>query len=89
MNRIYKYTLGHAADADIFEIGLPIDNKILHFGMQNKIICFWALVDVGIVTTVRKFKVVGTGHDIDQEFSDVKHLATVFDGPFVWHILEV
>lgn len=38
------------------------------------------------LTRTRSFLVVGTGHGIPVH---AQHLKTIFDSPFVWHLLEV
>jgi len=54
--------------------------------MQNKQLCFWAVVNPGDKETVREFMVVGTGHNFASTFD---HVGTVQDPPFVWHLLEL
>jgi len=86
MKRIYKYELGIESRA-IIKLELPLNNNILKWAMQSRIICFWALVDVSNdLTTTREFRIIATGQVIEQK---EKYLATVFDGPFVWHIIEL
>ena len=87
MKTIYKYTLGEAGDAMI-EVALPRGSKIVHCANQrDNDICIWALVDTQRPTEIRRFRIVGTGHEIHPR-APVTHIGTVAIAPFVWHVLE-
>lgn len=69
---------------------MPEGATILHVAVQGGVPCFWALVDPEAPTEPRRFRVVGTGHPID----DVDVLT--FVGTFlldveglVFHVFEV
>lgn len=80
--RIFKYKFAN-------EIHMPKDARIVHVGMQDGNIFFWAEHEFDNKKPkieLRKFSVFGTGIEIPK--GNKQYLATVFDGPFVWHIYE-
>ena len=88
VKKIYKYPL----DATSFEqtVQLPWDAEILDVQMQNGNLFLWAVVDLAKDNLVRHFRVFGTGWELPYRFSQrYKHLKTVQDGLFVWHVFEV
>lgn len=84
MYSIVKFTIGSAAGLDA--IKLPKDAKILSAQMRCGELCLWALVEPLAVIELRRFKIYGTGAVIATDPG--KHVATVQDGDFVWHIFE-
>ncbi len=66
-------------------IGMPVGARVLHVGIQESEITLWAAVDPKAAIVLRNFAIVGTGHAIPD---GAEYRATVFDGPFVWHIFE-
>lgn len=82
MNKIYKYSLNRHDTS----VQLPAGANVVHAAEQNGTICLWAMVDPDKPLETRKFSVVGTGWDIEGRAC---YIATVHEGPFVWHILEV
>ena len=85
MKTIYKYAtaaLGTGA------VDMPINAQVLKADLQNQQIFLWAYVDTEEeVHETRYFKLIGTGHDAGSLSPD-KHIATMLDGPFVWHLFE-
>ena len=88
---IFKYEF---SVEDRVEIPTHKLEKILHFDtrVQNKVagrLCMWAIVnpDTGPDHDLHTFYVVGTGHPMPFDKS-LEHLATVMDGPYVWHIFR-
>jgi hypothetical protein len=64
---------------------------IVHVGKQGDTLMVWASVavpekDIAPPKEHRHdLMVVGTGWEFDQE---AEHVGTIFDGPFVWHVLR-
>lgn len=95
MNRIFKYTLGLAAEK---QIDMPRGASILSVGMQcetlrlgkRETIRLWAHIDDAMPAEPRTFVVYGTGHQTRPP-EDLKFIGTVLmmDGDFVWHVFEV
>ena len=77
---IYKYKIVNGP------IELPFAAKILKVGMQRDTPTMWALINPETKTESRNFVVIGTGDEFDD--TDMKHVETFFDGPFVWHLFE-
>lgn len=65
-----------------------------HVAMQDGKLMLWTKVhDCGDEET-RKFVVRGTGDDIRSsrvapQFVTYRHVGTVLDGPYVWHVFEI
>ena len=85
MKTIYKYTLTGRYTT---EIEMPVGAEIIHFAEQQGQYCIWAMVNPDADKEKRTFTVVGTGWELDDDV-DHRHIGSVFDGPFVWHILEI
>jgi hypothetical protein len=69
---------------------LPLGGKILDVQDQKGTIYLWVLHDAGSEMTVRRFEIFGTGQKIEPA-QDLRRdfLATVQQGPFVWHVFEL
>jgi hypothetical protein len=85
--RIYKYPL---EVTDRQEVHLPEGAMILHVGVQNGVVCLWALVDPDAWNEHRTFWIVGTGNPMPPTFGEIGwiHHGTVQQGLFVWHVWE-
>ena len=83
MKKIYKYTL---RISDEQEIEIPDDSEILSVQMQSGEPQIWVLVNPENYTMKRRFKIYGTGHDVED---GLKFIGTFQSGPFVWHLFEV
>ena len=85
---VYKYAIP-VTDHPIIE--LPVGAVVLSVGMQGCNMYIWALIDPQVIAMdLRKFRVAGTGHLIEEE--DVgKFLGTVTgaSGVIVLHVFEV
>ena len=79
---IWKFQL----TADV--IPMPMDAEVCTFEFQHGIPCIWAIVDPDILSTPRKFKIVGTGHEIPGP-DECCYVGTTQDGDFVWHLFEL
>jgi len=89
MRTIYKYTLQHIPNERQTK-KLPKDTKIVHCAMQHGVPTLWAEVDeenAALMPEQRHFEIYGTGYSIMADRS--RHVGTIFDGPYVWHIYEV
>jgi hypothetical protein len=86
MKTIWKYEFDIA---DQVTLMIPPGHTKLHWGRQNPDkICLWALVDSSLIDEPNHFTVVGTGHDLSLSQNEMTYLASVQDGPFVWHVFE-
>jgi hypothetical protein len=69
------------------ELAIPRGSKFLSCQCQGHILYAWFLVDPQMHGKLaRKFVVIGTGNAFEPE--GLEYLATVQDGPFVWHVFE-
>jgi hypothetical protein len=79
MKTIYKYTLDGA-------VHMPQGSTVVQVGVQFGLYCIWATVDTDAPVEERFFVVVGTGSELSD---NMVHVGTVFENPFVWHIMEL
>lgn len=85
MRSIWKHELAVGNEPLGYEI--PGYGGVAHVTRAGPgLIEFWSHVDTGEPERVVWFRVYGTGHAIP---ADAKHVGTVLDGPFVWHVCEV
>ena len=80
---IFKYQ--HPVD-DSFEVRTFFGAALLDVQMQHGLIALWFLVDTSREEQVRRFRVYGTGQPFGLD--DYRHVGTVQDVPYVWHIFE-
>lgn len=80
---IWKYAIPFAKQ---FSLEMQEGANILSVQYQGDQLCLWAKVKPSASTVVRYFEIVGTGH---KTTGMGVHLATVQQGPFVWHVFEV
>ena len=97
MQVVYKYEVDFktSLDRQVFNVAMPGGVKILSVQTQRersqRQLCLWALVDVGAQPdVVRTFALLGTGQPLDMSHAEqLEHLATIQDGPYVWHVFEI
>ena len=88
MITIHKFNISSAGTTEV-ELSSAAD--IIHCGVQQGIICIWALVDTDFEKEKRTFKVFGTGWDIGKEWdenNEPEHVGTVQIGAYIWHVYE-
>jgi hypothetical protein len=83
--QIWKYQVPQNR---LFEIEMPAAAHILSVQMQQDKTCIWALVNPLLTKEMRKFQMVGTGHEFDL-FPTHRFIGTFQDGPFVFHLFEI
>jgi hypothetical protein len=67
------------------KVSMPKGARILHAGLQDGKLAFWAEVVQSAEKETRRFLVVGTGWELPP---DRNYVGTVQAPPFVWHIYE-
>jgi len=77
-----------------FEIEMRMNSKFLSFQEQHGIPVVWCLVDTsfeGRVKRKRKFRIYGTGIEIDYDYKDASfnYIGTIQLQDFVWHLFEI
>ena len=80
MKTIHKYELGSIGAK------MPAGARVLHCAVQGDLHCIWALVDTDQELVQRKFEVIGTGWDVEDNMT---YVATYFEHKYVWHLMEV
>lgn len=87
MIAIHKYTL---EIDNVAAANMPRGARILSVGNQRESLCVWALVDTDKPKTGRGFRVVGTGHPIENA-ERFAFLGTVQfrDGALVFHVFDM
>lgn len=85
---IYKYPL--KMHGMIEEIKSFQDAHILSAGYDpSGVPCVWALVNPQNPPAPLKVLVMGTGWDVDFERYTAAFIATLNDGPFMWHVWQI
>lgn len=84
MKKIWKYELYVGPDA---VHDMPAFSRILSVQMQDGKPVLWAEVNPREDRVTRKFRVYGTGQEID-DFGG-HYVGTFQDGPFVGHVYEL
>ena len=89
MKTIYKYDL--APINDRIQVGMPKGAVILSVGSQSgaELVC-WARVDTNEPKKIRQFRIVGTGHSLDNDdMARLEFISTVqTPSGLVWHVYE-
>lgn len=84
MKTIWKFTFEIAGSIGI---KMPTGAEVLHIECQGDEPCLWALVDPQHPKESRRFRIVGTGHDI-KSMVGLTFVRTFQQPPFVWHVFE-
>jgi hypothetical protein len=84
MMRVFKYPI---PIQDEVQIQMPSTGTILSVQEQHGEVVLWALVDDEKPLTPMKFRVVGTGHPIE-DADDLVYVGSVQQagGALVWHV---
>lgn len=87
MKTIFKYPIYKIEDE--ISINLPSGAKILSAQIQREILCIWALIDTDNPLSLRIFRIIGTGHHIDDE-NKLIYINTfqMNNGKLVFHLFE-
>lgn len=85
MITIYKYYYN-----GFEEVTMPQGARILDIQHQDKDIVIWAEIDTHAPIVIRRFEVVGTGHELETPPESRKYIATVQEpSGYVWHVFEI
>lgn len=89
MKQIWKYSLEMT---DIAEVVMPFGAEVLSAVNQHGILCIWAMVDPNEQNRItRRFRIIGTGHPIEDKEQLGKFLGTVqFEkGQLILHVFDM
>lgn len=89
MRQVWKFRLTSTSSGGILlshgRISVPIGSTFLHCGIQAGYITAWLSVDPKERHTEPwAWRLVSTGEDYEP--GNIKHFATIQDGPYVWHL---
>jgi hypothetical protein len=68
------------------DLDVPEYAEIVHFGIQNDMMYFWAHVDTTAALLARQFMVIPTGLDIPE--GGLYHGSVIARDSTVWHLYE-
>lgn len=82
---IYKYPI---TLADLVDVSMPEGAYVLTAQIQGEQLCLWAIVnpDPEVPKFIRQFEIIGTGNPFTE--APRRHIATVQQGRWVWHVFE-
>lgn len=83
MHKVFKYQFS-GLEIETFQI--PRAARIVYVDVQHGYTTMWALVDTENEMSIRRFQIVGTGHEIPFQGS---YIGSVQMPPFVWHVFEI
>ncbi len=92
MTTFWKYELTKAALEHDVTVEVPDGSYPVHAAFQGRTLCVWFHVPDTDASEIRcTMRVFGTGWQVPDEKSDERivmyqHVATVHDGPLVWHV---
>ena len=65
MITVYKYRLDLVGLMDGADLRLPVGAEVLSVGLQGKDAFLWARVDTEAALETRRFRIAGTGEDLE------------------------
>jgi len=83
--RIWKFTF---EPTDNIEIEMPKNAEILTVQTQCEQSCIWALVNPKEEKEIRKFRLVGTGHIINDNLGKYIGTFQIMNGQLIFHLFE-
>lgn len=82
MDTVYKYRVPFDDNVDIETYECA---EVLAFDVQEGQLTIWARVDTTLPPVVRRLRLAGTGHPLDNAR---EYIGTCQDGVYVWHLFE-
>ena len=82
---IWKFKVPHQQNS---YISVPKGTEFLRADINANGIFVWGLCDPDAEKEQRTMHVVGTGWTMHGYIPEWKHIDTVFDPPYVWHVLD-
>ncbi len=88
MNKIWKWEL---PVMDVQTLRLPAGAQILSVQYQpgSPGLSLWASADPAAPLMPRQFAIAGTGHNLPAGASKARHIATVQQEQWVWHVFDL
>ena len=85
MITIWKYEV---PIEDHFTLELPVNSKILSFQLQRGTPTIWVMVDTKKPIILRKFRLCGTGHELENKYWKFIGTIQMHNGDLVFHLFE-
>jgi hypothetical protein len=85
---VWKFPLPFPGN-DLFTIEMPASAEILSLQMQFNEPQIWALVTPGADMEIRRFRVAGTGHPIDEQAIRFVGTFQFAGGALIFHVFEI
>lgn len=84
---VWKYKLSSNHE----EITMPIGATLLSVGFQDSELMLWALVDSSLIKEKIKFRILGTGHVIENNIINAQFIGTAIDmeSGLVFHVWKI
>lgn len=86
MKAVWKYEI---PIDDSFIIAMPREAKLLCIMVQHGQPQLWALVDPTLAVSERRFRLAGTGHEIDEDIRSHVGSFQMIGGDLVFHVFEI
>lgn len=86
MKTVWKFPI---VLGELIEIEMPAEAAILRAGIQDGNYFFWAFVNTEQPMCLRRFRILGTGHQLPEGMGLRHYVGTIQDGQFVWHIFSL
>jgi hypothetical protein len=80
----HQFSINHLTLHTGFQITTYANMRVLDVQVQNGLPTMWVLVDPYASQTIYKFRIYGTGHDVENKIGN--YIATIQLGEYVWHI---
>ena len=85
VQRIFKYPL---VVMDVQVVHMPAGAVILSVDVQRDVPCLWALVNPDAVTSLRRIRMYGTGHPVDDPPGYFIGTIQLEGGALVFHVFD-
>jgi len=91
MARVFKYKLALEHDTELIEV--PDGSCVVHVGVQGNDVApsLWVLHGINETgeTRTRRYRVVGTGMEVDASQTNYVGTCLYKGGQLVWHVFEI
>lgn len=88
IHKIFKYPI---PVENYFELLMPYDAKVLTVQVQREVPQIWALTNPNNRSEVREFRMVGTGHPIEESLNNLKYIGSfqLVNETLMYHLFEI
>lgn len=86
--KIFKYQIPLPG----IDLEMPIGSRVLSLQLQGSAPTIWVLINDELSNEyqqTRRFRFVGTGHEINEQLLNGHYIGTIQQDIFVWHLFEL